>query len=534
MVKEQLIKIAGNDVTAERQTTWIEDTISDQTDKAEIIFTVNLPDTYDATTFDTIEIWEDYDGGTLELDENRVFKGIISKIVKEPTRIVVTAYGDLWRAVQTEVNKTYDRNIDASAGKGSEIFKNLCDLANLSYDSSTIVDTGSTLLIDKFVCNKAEVFERMQTLAEIYGYQIWYSPQEDKVHFEPTGYTTNPNTITVGGTSGNTQTLVNWMEDGTKLFNKVEIIGAYQEVQQTESFDGTGSQDTFTLEFEPEITDVFVDSVQQIGGVAGSTATFDYQVDKDQQEIVFESGSIPASGSDNVVVTYSYRAPRPVVLSDPTSIANVGYEIKQRFTYNDIQSIDDAENRARELLTVYATPFLSTTCKLTPEATESFTVKAGERIRVVDDRYSYDTTMLIKRVVSRYPESDVELEVGDKTIRTSDLERDTTIRLKRLEEELAKSGTFIVEVIDLSNTVHVENRYVAVQKRTLTGDGLIFGNLNYGIYGTNTFGEDSSTWELHSLTQGNDVYTETFYDQDFLDTISDGATWDTVNNELNM
>ena len=530
MVKSQLIKIDGIDVTATRSTSFIDDTVEDQSDKAVIVFAITVDDTSGLTlqTFKTMDIWESDGSGTLESAENKVFSGTVSKITREPTRITVEAYGDLWLAVQTEVNKTYDINIDPSAGKGSEIFKDLADIAGLNYDSSTIVDTGTTILINKFVCAKAEVFERMKTLAEIYGYQIFFKPQEDKVYFQPLGYTTNANTIYIGGTNNNVQQRTTWKEDGTKLFNKIEIVGAYQEVQKTESFNGTGSQTTFTLEFEPEITDVFVGGVQQIGGVEGSTATFDYTVDKDQKQIIFDSGSIPGSGTDNVVITYSYRAPRPVVRSNSTSITELGRTIKQVFTFNDIQSIDDAETRAADLLAVYSQPFVTTTVTLTPTASAALDISPGQIIRVVDETFGFDREMLVKRVNLRYPTSDVVVEIGDKEARVGDLERDVTIRLKRLEEELAKAGTFIVEVIDINNSINASKIFLITEKRALDGTTLVYGSASQGTWGTNKWGANAfGDWNRVFVSQKDATYIEKFIDTYYKASITT-ATWTTT------
>lgn len=527
MVKSQLIKIDGIDVTSKRINSDIDDTVEDQADKAIVNFAITVDDVSGLTleTFKTIDIWESDGTGTLESAANKVFSGTVSKITREPTRITVEAYGDLWLAVQTEVNKTYDINIDVSAGKGSEIFKDLADIAGLSYDSATVVDTGSAILLKKFVCAKASVFERMKTLAEIYGYQIKFKPQTDKIYFQPIGYETNANTIYIGGTNNNVQQRTTWKEDATKLFNKIEIVGAYQEVQKTETFSGTGSQTTFTLTFAPEITDVYVSSVQQIGGVEGSTATFDYTVDKDQKQIIFQSGSIPGSGTDNISVTYSYRAPRPVVRSNSSSIDSLGRTIKQIFTFNDIQSIDDAETRASDLLAVYSQPFVTTTVTMTPAATLSLGLEAGQIIRVKDETFGFDRDMLVKRINMRYPTSDVIVEIGDKEARIGDIERDVTLRLKRLEEELAKAGTFIVEVIDINNTFNIKKRYMITEKRTADGTTLIWGSTSQGTWGSYNWGTEAfGSWSRVFVIQENNIYTENFIDTDFKSS-NTTATW---------
>ena len=137
-----------------------------------------------------------------------------------------------------------------------------------------------------------------------------------------------------------------------KIFNEVEIIGAYQEINLIEKFNGTGTQTQFTLTESPEIVEVLVSDVLQIGGVEGSTAGYDYTVDKSNKQINFVDTSIPASGTDNVVVNYSTRRPASVVRDNEESKTALGRTVQNVFTYTDIQSVDDAESRGDKLLEV--------------------------------------------------------------------------------------------------------------------------------------------------------------------------------------
>ena len=65
--------------------------------------------------------------------------------------------------------------------------------------------------------------------------------------------------------------------------------------------------------------------------------------------------------------------------------------------------------------------------------------------------------MVIKKITTRWPESDVELEVGDEEIKTTSFEWDNTIRLRRLEEELSRVGD-IVRVVKKPNHVLIVDR----------------------------------------------------------------------------
>lgn len=85
----------------------------------------------------------------------------------------------------------------------------------------------------------------------------------------------------------------------------------------------------------------------------------------------------------------------------------------------------------------------------------------------------------------------MHITVGDTEVRVGDLERDATIRLKRLEEELAKSSTFIVEVFDIYNNVNAKNRYLTLEKRDLaTSDVGIWGVSDWNASGGKEWGDD--------------------------------------------
>ena len=413
----------------------------------------------------------------------------------------------------------------------------MATLAGLTADSSSVQSTGTgstSIVLDKFVCNNAEIYERIQALAEIYDYQFYYRPSVDKVFFEPRGFELNSNVITVGGSSNNVQGFPKWTEDSSKIFNRVEIKGRFLEPKTTESFNGDGSQTTFTVNFEPEIVTVTVDGTEKIGGVSGSTVTFDYSVDKSNKQIVFESGSIPGVGTNNVVILYSYRVEKSVFRNNESSIAELGRIISNRFTFSDIESVDDAERRADKLLEVYSDEFVTTKIKVNPSAVETFGLEAGQSIRVVDSRQDKDLNMVIRTMISRFPENYVELLLGDKEVKIASIDFDNSKRFKRIEEELSKGSTFITESKDLVHTLNVSRRdirvssgdYDVIKNALLLGLGPDQGHPGLGtgiLLGT---GETPFESEVeHTINQTNDIYDEDFNDTDYLDSVNTTATW---------
>jgi hypothetical protein len=533
MAKNQLIKLNGIDVSSKRIRSRTEYLYQDQIDMAVIELRIDVNDLTTISKFQEVTIWENY-SGTLEIDSNRKFSGNIAKIEREVGKITITAYSFLWKAIQSEANQTFDVNIDTEAGVGSEIFITLATLANITADSTSVESTIPTgIVLDKYVCNRAEVFERMQTLADIYAYQFFERYDTLKLYFQPLGFDSNTNIIQIGGENNNVQGFPKWKEDSSKLFNKVEIIGAYQEVRTIESFNGDTSTTTFNLTEEPEIVEVVVDDVLQIGGTQGATATFDYLVDKTNKQIIFQTGSIPGTGTDNIVIDYSYRSPRPVVQENETSISELGRTIKNVFTFGDIQSVDDAERRADNLLAIYSDEFVTTKVKMSPEVVESYNLLVGQSITVIDNRQNINRVMVIKKIISRFPESDVEIDLGDKEIRIASFEYDASLRLKRLEEEQSRTGDFIVAVKTPKHTLLVDRRDLDVAQQDYdTSSG-------YSIWGLGTadgfFDWGSGKWGTHSdafldevehtISQGSNIYNETFIDISYKDTVNTTSTW---------
>ncbi len=533
MAKNKLVKINGVDVSAKIIDYQIEYLYREAIDKVVIKFRFDVNQVTTLSKFQEVNIWENY-SGSLETNANRKFNGNISKIEREVGVITVTVFSFLWKAIQSEVNQTFDVNIDTEAGVGSDIFITLAGLANIDADSGTVESTSPTgIILDKFVCNRAEVFERMITLADIYNYQIFERYTDLKVYFQPLGFEENNNIIYVGGDNNNVQEFPKWKEDSTKIFNKVEVIGAFQETNLTETFNGDTSTTQFTLSKVPEIVEVVVDSVVKVGGVSGSTATFDYSVDKSNKQINFESGSTPGNGSDNVVVNFTVREPTPVIKENETSISELDRTIKNRFTFNDIQSVDDAERRADNLLATYSDEFVTTKIKMSPSIVESFNLLVGQSIRVIDDRQLIDRTMVIKKIVTRYPESDVELDLGDEEIKTSSFQWDSTIRLKRLEEELSRVGDIVRVVKSPNHTLIVDRRDLEITSQDYdTNSNVIilglgtpegFPPLGTGILGTH---DDAFLAEVnHTINQGNNIYDEDFNDIIYKDSGNTTSTW---------
>lgn len=513
--------------------------------------------------------------GSVTATDTYKFRGEIISTKVINTGYAITCYGKYYSAVREEVTKSYDKNIDPEAGKPSEIYKNLINekTDDLSCDDTTVQDSGTTLVLDKFVCNHADVFERVDALAKAMNWQHYYNPITDKTYFEPLGFISDSTVLTVGE---NIVEVPEWDFDKEDLINELTVRGAEQEVQKTLFFDGTNiAGQECILDKTPVSVKIYVgtgnydptgtgtkpsdnQSNLKIGGKVGSTSgVYDYKYDEDAnvKTVYFkdtdtEPSLTPPVGVNNIEVQFTYKLPAPVVAKRDASITAYKKH-KKTHTLSDVKTIADAEVYAQNTLDAYSTPFISTTLRVS--GVEG--LQPGRQYRIVDGVNEIDEFLTILKIKSVYPYKYDEITVGDKQTRESEWEIRTTDRLKRLEELESSSTDLLLHIIDINREINYERRYTQLERRSVAGESGIYGNPIFGVYGTAKYGAAaSSTFILGSSTygllgtselgsslstyikvkilQGNNTYKEFLYDEDFLDSDATTADWDTLNKEI--
>ena len=534
------IEIDGDDVSADLISFEKERTYGDTISEVTLKFVRRVTSTTLLTPGMTVEIWR---GFVTALDE-KVFSGYIEKVEPEGGVIIVTALDKLWDLVRKEVTHVYDSTIDASAGVISEIFEDLVTTyGSLTADATTIQDSGTVILLQKFVCNHTDIFERCKALAEVLDWQFYYRADTDNVYFEPKGFSTNATTLTVGS---NVIKVPKWNYDNTEMVNSLTVVGAYQEVETTESGRiGTTSGYTtasIAIAYEPISVKVYGDASNppttlKTGGLPDSTVTFDYYVDKPQKKIYPKAGTTFTT-NDYYEIRYSAAVPIPVHMYDQLSIDTYG-EFRKTVTYNDIRSVVDAENRGTNHLAKYSVPFVYTTLQTKNISSTGLTV--GQKVRVVDTINSpnVDQYLLINRYRMRWPADYDEIEVGDKIWRLAEFQADVLEKIKRLEEDEFANTNIVNELVNVdtrvSYPIEVEPRYQWVLRQNVTGMNIfILGHSTYGLLGTGKLGATDLSAEIdHCIIQYQNTYTETFYDTDFKSG-STTADWDTTNKWLDF
>jgi hypothetical protein len=458
--------------------------------------------------FHEIEIWRGVSAG----NEDRIFKGEVYTFTKDGVLITCQCKCELYKAVRASVTKSFDSNIDTEAGNFSEIFSTLMeDYAGLTaVVGDTVQDYGTTHTISKFICNHADVFERCEMLANAIGWQFYYNPEDDKVYFEENGFPAASEILTVGTNVSNNPP---WAYDKSQMVNKYKIIGGEDEVETDESFDGDAAEDTFTLSFTPVSVRVTVGGTLQVGGNETTSTTFDYTVDTENKQIVFESGSIPGAGVGNVVVTYTHNLPRPVINSNQDSIDTQGTYEKVSFAI-ELRDVDDVKTYCRQYIATYSIPFQVCNDVKVIDVSDMF---PGQAVTIVDTTHSINKTFYITKTDMYYPYVPDKLAVTDSNSAEEDFGTTVSDRVRRLEETMGQNQDVLIHLFDGTRTIKYRRRYAKLNKRTAAGtDMFILGNPTYGLVGTAKWGDqDMGARSAEVVHQGNDTYREYCYDYDF-------------------
>ncbi|MFZ5985513.1 MAG: hypothetical protein ACOYWZ_00080 [Bacillota bacterium] len=476
------VTIAGVVVTGHVKRGTVHQNAGEAITTCELVASKTITDVLTLNNGQTVIMWRNLNG----IDENdiiepnhRIFKGYIETYVTEGGIITIMCRDQLGLAMR----KTYTRiflNTEAEAGVLSKIFKTLLTQAGLSYDDTTIQDSGTILILNRFRCVNSYIFERLQKLAEILDWQFYYRADTDKVYFEPEGYVTNPNTI---GTDNILQK-IKWEYDTKDMINDLTIIGAKQLVTKnpSEVFTGNGTQKIWVLAATPENIKVTTGTSAKKCGIKGSGVGLDVYVDKQTKTIEFVVA--PPNGTQ-ISVGYDYTAPVPIHSIRQTSIDTYG-KYQKEMTLMDVINIDDAINRGNKILDKYCEPFKYATIKINMH--NLYSLKIGNRIRVDDDVNDVDAVFVVQKYIQNYPMSYDEIQVGEKEKDLSRFIAALSDKTKRIEEEEYRDTELIINLVQSLAAFEIKPKQMNITQ-TAINDSFIIGHTTHGIIGTSMLGD---------------------------------------------
>jgi hypothetical protein len=251
MSKNVLVKLGGIDCTAYLRRAIKTTTYGDAISLYALEFTKNVNDLIPIDASLTVEVW---------LDDNltpttKVFSGFVNNFEPTGALIKITAKDQLALLINKEITQVYDSSVPGDPsypdGKLSDIFNDIVTTyGGLSTNSgATVQDSGTEIILSRFVCNHADPFERCRKLAESLNWVFFYDAETDYVYFQPKNYTSNANVLQIGT---NIIEIPTWDYDRTEMINDLRLEGAQQLVQTSEVKTGNASDTSFTIANMPE------------------------------------------------------------------------------------------------------------------------------------------------------------------------------------------------------------------------------------------------------------------------------------------
>ncbi len=509
MSKNIIVHLGGIDVTSYLRIAEITSTYGEAITTYFFEFTINVNDAVAISNALTVEVWLD----SSVPPTTKIFDGFIDLFRPEKGMIEIVAKDQLAILINKQVMHYYNSSVNGDAsfpdGKLSNIFADLVVThGGLSCISSgiglTVQDSGTEIVQLEFPCRNADIFERCRKIADTLDWVFYYKASDGEVYFEPKNYTTNANTLTVGT---EIVELPTWEYDRSEMINDLRLEGAQQLVTGTQMFTGDGTTTVFTLSNIPVATAVYYASGKnysttaklaseiQPGAITGG-GTGAYEIDPSTKKITFITFTPANDVANNILAEVSYYAPIPIHLDNPPSKAIYGVYAKT-ITLTDVINLPDAWNRANNIIEKYRVPFVSAKLKVKWE--NDLDLVLGQAIHIVDsiNEPNIDQNFTIYKITDLYPQSLVELEVGDKQFTIEEYQANIIERVKRLEEGLIGTTDDFSELVqtEIDFAVTLSSTNVLIQS---INDSFVLGHPDNSILGTSLLGNRVST--LSSMT----------------------------------
>lgn len=439
----------------------------------------------------------------------------------------------LYKAAKYQTSISYDKDIDTEAGVGSEIWKDLMERTGFTVGQLYVpTSTGSTtnLLRSKIIIREESVIAATRKeLCDCYGYVQFYSDSEDLVYFVPRGYSIfSTSAYLTRDARKNVLRVPSWNYDGTEMFNYLTVIGAKRKDLRSQSFTGDGATKNFSLTAVPVEVKITVAGVLKTQGIPNSTTTYDYSVDDDPEHPRIMFVSAPA-GAAAIVCEYYYYINAPVIVRDETSKTNNsnGEWVMKKIIKPKLTNPEDALLYGQKMLSAYKDPFKQTSILV---EYDTFKDILPSNLLNFTDEFNNETVVgEVSQIVETHPSNIMEITLGDKSIKTGNLEKNTDDRIKELEDQLRGQNDILIQELTYDYTFTPQQRDFSIVKEVFDLDlSGIYGHPIAGVYGTAVYGYSYSTpIETVKLVQGDMTYREHMYDDDYHDSINSTATFNT-------
>jgi len=466
--------------------------------------------------------------GASSTTDKKVFSGEVTNYLPNGSGAELKCADKLYIANRKILTKSWDKNIDDESGVISEIFKSLINDytdGDLEADDTSVTSSGTSITLKKFIARAETVYGKCKELADSLGWIFFYKPSTGLVYFEPKA-TTNQSTSIQNGVNLIKSPVWNYECKG--LINYIEARGAVQNVETTLTGQ-TGITTNFsttdvTLDFAPISAKVYATAANppttlRVGGKSGVTGVYDYSVDQEQKQIVWNKDYYtPTDTTTYVQVDYTYGLPTPVIVENPES--QDLYGIKKRvIQLKNIKDVDDAYTYAQAYLDDYDEPIL--TAKL--EVLDISDLEVGQQVRVIDTTNDIDEWLIVNSVEMRYPYNRDLIRVGTFIQGTENLLMNIIKKVKNLEEENISDEELLSHYYPAINNIQLENRFVSLYNNQ---NSLILDHATRGLLdGTNVLaGGTTDAYLVKRMPGENNTYKEYVYDNYFYKVSSSAST----------
>lgn len=322
----------------------------------------------------------------------RLFAGYIKNLDADYTdggvnriyTVDCASYGDIIENGAL-INKSYANQTDAFIINDivSTYFSGLLSTGqqNNSAPSTTLV-AGQTVNEVSYIDQTFR--EVLNGLTDLTGFSFFVDPY-GYVHYNDTPFDYAP--FTLSDTPDNISSFApqdyKVTKDGTQLRNSVKITGGKFQVTVTDQFNGDGATKVFNLSniptninsitiggstFAPTSTNKIGTAGTDVNGTGGVVVLFDKQA----QKLTFNTA--PATGTNNVVVSYPTERNVVVLVEDNGSIALYGRKFTSKANDSALTSNATAKTRGEAEIAKYAYPLMNLTFKLYKYAAPGTTV----------------------------------------------------------------------------------------------------------------------------------------------------------------
>ena len=484
----------------------------------------------------TIDVWEGFSTST----DTKEFTGSISNFKLVGGVYEINCRDKMYDSVKQTVSETY-LDTGSEAGVVSAIAKDLIETHGGLTASVVATGTGAGQTIAEFRTDHANIYDRLQKLAKAVKYQLFYKASDDKVHFEPRGFTNNGVALTV---AVEIITVPEWEDDDSMMVNDLRIDGAVAETKLRFPTSGTGeigvtanfATTGITIPHTPQSARLTIDSsdppttIREGGGTDSSTSNF-FFIDKENFKIKPAAGTT-FDANDFAFVEYDWFSPHPIHMIRQGSIDEFGL-YKTQMNIEDIKSIADAESRTKEILDRFSQPFKIG--KFLVKDDNTVTIAPGDKVTVIDtlSTPNINQEFVVTRIRKTWPGGSQEVIVGDESIKISDWQVNVEERLKRIETQNIVNQDLLAELRDFFFNVTNQPRYVYLFTKDYNAASGVsiwgFGSGDgYFDWGAGKWGDHDTAFDAavdHFIQQFQDNYTEKFVDTDFKDTGTTTATW---------